>query len=64
MKDFITQIDYQGMPKGTVLKPVPGYPDVPGTYATEAELQKKPPTNFWYLSFILEHPEVFKEITQ
>lgn len=63
MKQYITQIDFQGMAKDTVLKPVPGYPDTPGTYATEAELAKTPPVNFWYLSFMLERPEIFKEVT-
>ena len=63
MKNYTTQIDYQGMPKGTILKPVPNYA-APVPYATEAELAKKNPTNFFFLSFIISHPEIFREVTE
>jgi hypothetical protein len=64
MKQYTLLTDYSGMKKNDKILPVPGYPDSPGTYASEAELAKKPPTNFFFLSFITTHTEIFKEIDE
>lgn len=63
MKQYTVQADFQNLKKGDRLLRVPGFID-PIPFATELELVKQVPSNFWFLSFITSHPEIFKEVDQ
>ena len=61
MKQYILLADHPPLKKDEKLFPVPGYID-PIPYATEAELAKRVPSNFWFESFLTTHTEMFKEM--
>ena len=63
MKQYILLTDYPPLKKDNKLIPVPGYSD-PIPYALESDLTKPTIPNFWFLSFITSHPEIFGEVTE
>lgn len=64
MKQYTLLIDHDNLRQNDELLPCPGFnPPVP--FATQSEISKEGgPKNMWYESFLIKHPEIFKQVTQ